>query len=1211
MFIKQITISGFKSYKDTIIINDLFNGLNVIVGRNGSGKSNIFSAIEFALTLGFKHMKPETRSSLVHQGRTTLEPAYVEVLFDNSDGKLPFNEGTIRFKRVLSSKKDKFFVNGKELINAKQFLDIAGFTNPYFIVKQGRVHDLAMATDANRLKIIADVAGTSAYDDKIAHCRRSIEAANTKKNEIEVMMTELAVRRESLENEVVEQKRYMKMDQTKRAIEYLLHERELESIKSNISAVEERRNKSNLLQKPVRMELDGVCRDSSILKRDIGDIKVRVKQLRELRDEYETSKNNIAANLTSHEQELEDLRQRKSTSSLGFDIPRLEKEIEDQNTVLQNIDAELNNLQGEIEKLYYEKCQLETRINEMTEKEHRKKAFRSATQYRNHLTKKIRDIDVTLADEESSLARANISCTDTRSVLREETEKLENIRENLACCGSQIRVINQSLEDYRIQQCSAKTELDAIWRDVSEVDQKLGQQKERVARLEDECKKCYGSAVLEGWKGVRKVVDDLRNAGCFQEVVEGYYGLLTEYLECDSNLDTAIEAAGGKKLVYHIVQSKDVAKIILREFNARKLRGEVNFLPIDDLTFNVPTLPQDLRFAKPLISTIQYDTKVVRVVEFVLGKTLLCDSLDTATTMMRQYKLQCVTIDGEMVSKVGVMTGGHNRRGPQKLELQRARFEDDRKLSELIEIKATLSNRSNDLNEKYKLFKQNQEKLSLQKTQLSANKCRMLCEVKTLEKRVQALKDLLQTKEREVVNLNANCKALIEKKVVIQSELNNSVVEDGIEAVKNFRSIMHLYNEAMKKLTAKENEKLLIERHLTQLRSMYYKKLDSTLEIEKTVDEKEATRVSDLIQTLIPQIKDMQSKIEGAHRELVTLEKNMLRKERDLDKLLDREGKLREELNVLCTDLESFAENYLHWQTKLQEHNIATGKLGSIPANLAKYENLSEKELHRKLKKLNLKLKTKVEINQKAIQQFNELQEKCDTFQERIKIYKSEGDDISSLLKDLENKKGEAMLNNIRVLQEQFRTIFCSIVPKGNAELVLYGENVSVDCNLNIDSDNLIEMAGQNKFDGVSVSVNFLGKQVHRSSTTRNLAQLSGGQKSIVALSLILAIQTIDPVPFYLFDEVDQALDSAYRGSVAKVIAEMSERSQFICTTFRKEIVDVADKVFGVSYQNRCSHVQPISETQALEFVENDTGISSLSSSISPDGSYCHNSSTA
>jgi len=102
------------------------------------------------------------------------------------------------------------------------------------------------------------------------------------------------------------------------------------------------------------------------------------------------------------------------------------------------------------------------------------------------------------------------------------------------------------------------------------------------------------------------------------------------------------------------------------------------------------------------------------------------------------------------------------------------------------------------------------------------------------------------------------------------------------------------------------------------------------------------------------------------------------------------------------------------------------------------------------------------------------------------------------------------------------------------------------------------------------------------------MQQLSGGQKSLVALALIFAIQKCDPAPFYLFDEIDQALDPAHRSSVASMLRELSEKAQFITTTFRPELLDAADKFYGVIYRNKMSMVRTISSEEAREFVEDD-----------------------
>merc|ERR1712080_60932 len=119
---------------------------------------------------------------------------------------------------------------------------------------------------------------------------------------------------------------------------------------------------------------------------------------------------------------------------------------------------------------------------------------------------------------------------------------------------------------------------------------------------------------------------------------------------------------------------------------------------------------------------------------------------------------------------------------------------------------------------------------------------------------------------------------------------------------------------------------------------------------------------------------------------------------------------------------------------------------------------------------------------------------------------------------------------------------------------------------------------------GVSCAVSFTG----RNNEMREMNQLSGGQKSLVAMALIFAIQKCDPAPFYLFDEIDQALDPQYRKSVATMIHNSSSKAQFITTTFRPELLESAENFYGVQFKNKVSHVLFITKEQAKDFVEDD-----------------------
>jgi len=136
------------------------------------------------------------------------------------------------------------------------------------------------------------------------------------------------------------------------------------------------------------------------------------------------------------------------------------------------------------------------------------------------------------------------------------------------------------------------------------------------------------------------------------------------------------------------------------------------------------------------------------------------------------------------------------------------------------------------------------------------------------------------------------------------------------------------------------------------------------------------------------------------------------------------------------------------------------------------------------------------------------------------------------------------------------------------------------------DAPRAADMEGRvEKYIGVKVKVSFTGQ-----GETQSMKQLSGGQKTVVALTLIFAIQRCDPAPFYLFDEIDAALDPQYRTAVGNMIRRLADmaNTQFITTTFRPELVKVADKIYGVTHKNRVSSVKVISKDEALEFIEHD-----------------------
>lgn len=172
----------------------------------------------------------------------------------------------------------------------------------------------------------------------------------------------------------------------------------------------------------------------------------------------------------------------------------------------------------------------------------------------------------------------------------------------------------------------------------------------------------------------------------------------------------------------------------------------------------------------------------------------------------------------------------------------------------------------------------------------------------------------------------------------------------------------------------------------------------------------------------------------------------------------------------------------------------------------------------------------------------------------------------------------EAIQFTFRQVSKYFTEVFKKLVPAGKAKLLMKtvdneeGREVGPE---DTNSDN---------FTGICIKISFTDTD----SEMREMNQLSGGQKSLVALALIFAIQKCDPAPFYLFDEIDQALDAQHRKAVADMIHELSGEAQFITTTFRPELLEHANKFYGVKFRNKVSHVECVTREEASDFVEDD-----------------------
>jgi structural maintenance of chromosome 3 (chondroitin sulfate proteoglycan 6) len=233
-------------------------------------------------------------------------------------------------------------------------------------------------------------------------------------------------------------------------------------------------------------------------------------------------------------------------------------------------------------------------------------------------------------------------------------------------------------------------------------------------------------------------------------------------------------------------------------------------------------------------------------------------------------------------------------------------------------------------------------------------------------------------------------------------------------------------------------------------------------------------------------------------------------------------------------------------------------------------------------------------VNKKAFEQYANFTKQRETLTKRRAELDSSQTSIEELIEVLDQRKDEAIERTFKQVSREFANVFEKLVPAGRGRLIIQRKT---DRRAVPDDEDDEDEANNNDDDvenytGVGISVSFNSKHDEQ----QRIQQLSGGQKSLCALALVFAIQQCDPAPFYLFDEIDANLDAQYRTAVAGMLKSIAEKGasgdqaegggQFICTTFRPEMVLVADKCYGVAYAGKTSSIDVVKREEALEFVE-------------------------
>ncbi|AFR94978.2 chromosome associated protein [Cryptococcus neoformans C23] len=1208
MYIKTITIQGFKSYRDQVAVDPFSPGHNVVVGRNGSGKSNFFSAIRFVLSDQYTKLSREERQRLLHEGTSTSTTlsAYVEIVFDNSDGRFPTGRQELVLRRTIGLKKDEYSLDRKSASKSEvdQLLESAGFSkaNPYYIVPQGRITHLTNMNDRERLRLLKDVAGTEVYEQKRAESTRIMEETDGKRDKILELLTTIEDRLRELEEEKEELKEYQEKDRERRCLEYALHQRELEDVTNALDEIEAERRQdihdSNEKRKEFNDREDEIQRYEEALTAAKHSLSTTQASLRQ----YETERADLVRNKTELECVIADFETAGQVgehrrAELAEELEVMQQKVDEATARLEDLVQEAEQRIGE-EKAAREALEpTQSKLSVLFAKQGRAQQFATQAARDEYLRDEIKALEeheknqgrrVEILQNEVAGAKEQLAQLSAKSEQQAQGEN--DRRENLKKMNEEIAQLQTNIAGMHEQ----KKEL---WREEGKLTQIEVNAKSEMEAAERSLMGMMNKDTSNGLRAVRQIAKRLN--------LDGVFGPLYDLFEVSDKYKTAVEVTAGNSLFHVVVDNDETASKLLDVMNREK-SGRVTFMPLNRLKSHSVNYPK-ANDAIPMIQKLQFDREYVMAFEQVFGRTIICEDLQTAAHYTRSHGLNAVTIEGDRVDRKGALTGGYHDVRRSRLDTVKAAkkwrtaYETDH--ARHIEVKAALQN-------------------------LEQEVTRAMGQVQALEAKKRHISDggeglfkLLTLPARDLDQARDRVTRL------------ESSLEEAEGASRDAKAKRASYEEELRtpmrqNLTDEELREL---ETLTQSVESQKKLLfDATQSRAKAVGERNRLEIelSENLRRKRQELRDKLDRLEGeaGNGELqsgeVELRRNELRNlVRDIEQLEEKVSESEGRVDELNSEISKISENLERVQTQQMENtraimrvqknaeryltkrqtlinrreecNNAIRDLGALPEEaFSKYTDQRSDKIIKRLHKVNDGLKKFAHVNKKAFEQYNNFTKQRDELMDRRDELDQSAVKIEELIETLDQRKDEAIERTFKQVSKYFEEVFETLVPLGKGELIMQKKT---DGFIEEESEESLEQ-GREKSDidsytGVSIRVSFNSKH----DEGQRIQQLSGGQKSLVALALVFAIQKCDPAPFYLFDEIDANLDAQYRTAVATMIHTLSTSAQFITTTFKSEMLAQADKFYGVFFdKQKVSTIKVIEKEEASDFVETAAQVGQL-----------------
>ena len=1178
MRLKRLEIQGFKSFPDRTVFKFQPDGLTAVVGPNGCGKSNIVDAVRWALgEQSAKLLRGQMMEDLIFNGSDRRKPlgmGEVTLLFEN-DGGLngqwrDYAEISIS-RRLYRTGESDYLINGVpcRLKDVRELLaDAGGSSRGYSIVEQGKISLLINSKPEEKRALIEEAAGVLKYRMRREEAERKLE--RTKQNLLRVsdIIREVKRQLDSLKRSAAKARRYRKLRDELDSLVLRVRYEEFREIDGKLSRLEGDLGKKNAAMEEKAAGLAAVEAREDALRLDLA-----------------SGEDSIAGS-------FEEVRSSES------EIARLEGDISVREGAVRSLDERIQRLlddEGNLRMLEEsedkERAQLELEL-ESIEDEHRKydEELRSVSLEHGEAEGKLAEVRESLDDVRVSL----FSLGTERSRLSSEIDSSGKVLESIDRRRKEVRSRSSSLEErIRTAQEARSAREDGLAGITARRDdllKKTGDLKaglesgrddlvgmeDRIASLSEKMAEFRGlhktlSALeeeMEGFSdGVRGVLKEYAGSGA-----SGILGVVADHIQVPQRYEKAVLAVLGER-IQHVIVDRPENGLSAVDYLKERSKGRGGFIPkaprVNGSRGSGGSGSEDLNTVSgegvlgPLTELVDFSDDLNGVCDFLLGHVLVVEDLDKALSLWRENGVAAtlVTLDGDVVEPTGVITGGSIEEGGTEILSRKRRLKEVSELSSSLEVElgSTRAGRES-LKERItgdgaRLDELQSHLREAEKTCIDEQGSFALLgkEVRHLEDAREDIRTELGMIDEEAAHIQAHMEECRNKMALIQEEeastedrmkfLEGSLRELEIDLQEHRRRLEEARIRVNTITMKRESSERVLEGARTRTREFEERRDRMREETE------DARRRIQLHQEEMEKggkaVEVLAAGLEVRKEHLVRLreEQDRARSEAEGVAVQVRElrqitGMMRDEassVNIRIHELRTEKQSLL--ERVKEEHAL---DLESLPRDHFEDRDFDSAGAMESMGSLRQKIATLGEVNPAAVEEFEELNERYEFLTTQKEDLESSMESLQKAIRKINRKSKERFLKTFREVNENFTRLFPTLFEGGSGEMVLVDESDPMNT-------------------GVEINVKPPGKKV------KSMQLLSGGEKALVSLTMILSMFLAKPSPFCILDEVDAPLDDDNLTNFAGIIKDLAKEYQFLVITHNKLTMESADILYGIT----------------------------------------------